>query len=482
MLRFFHIDHQGLWFDEANTAWLVHFSPGKMLGHLPERETTPPLYFCVAWVWSRIFGHGEAGLRSLSAIVGVATVPVAYGAGAKLISRRTGLVIAALTACNPFLIWYSQEVRSYSLLVFLTAVSLLAFAFAREQPTPGRLAAWALAAALALATHYYALIAIVPQAVWLLALHHRERSVKLALAAVGACGLALLQLAIGQQGNGHASWIAPMPLDLRVGQIAPQFLIGTGAPAAGWLKLAGYLAVALAAALLVWRSDRDERRGARVAGGVLVGGVALMLLLVAVGVDDLITRNVIVLWLPLALVVAAGLGARRAGYIGLGGVAVLCGIGLAATVGVVVDRKLQRPDWRPVARAIGARPPAGAAAGRAILVQHYRTLLPLSLYLPGLNYVQRPGAVVNELVVVAIRSPRDAFCWWGAACNLTPSELQTAYPIPGFHVTGAVIRVNQFSIMRLRSSAPVHLTPRIVSRALRTTTLRRDELLVQPPG
>src|SRR5205807_4287337 len=119
----------------------------------------------------RIFGYGEAGLRSLSALAGVATVPVIYAAGAKMVSPRAGLIVAALTACNPYLIWYSQEARSYSLVVLLTAAPLLAFAYARATPTPRMLALWVIASGLALATHYYALLAIGPQAVWLLAEH-----------------------------------------------------------------------------------------------------------------------------------------------------------------------------------------------------------------------------------------------------------------------------------------------------------------------
>ena len=78
VLRFVGIGHQGFWFDEGNTALLVHFSPGKMLGLIPQTESTPPLYYCVAWVWARLFGYGEAGLRSLSAVAGVLTVPVAF--------------------------------------------------------------------------------------------------------------------------------------------------------------------------------------------------------------------------------------------------------------------------------------------------------------------------------------------------------------------------------------------------------------------
>ena len=483
VLRFTRIGHQGFWFDEGNTALLVHFAPGKMLGLIPRTESTPPLYYCVAWVWARLFGYGEAALRSLSALAGVATVPVAYGAAAKLISRRAGLIAAALTACNPFLIWYSQEARSYSLLVLLTATALLAFAYARATPTPRTLAAWVIASGLALATHYYALLAIIPQAVWMLAAHRRRRPVQIAIVAVGACGLALVPLAISQNGTGNASWIAPIPLGPRLGQIFPQFLIGFGAPAQGVLYPLAAAVVVLALVLLLARSDPAQRRAALGAGALAASGLALNLALVAGGIDDLITRNVISLWLPAAVMVAGGLGARRAGLLGVAGALVLCATGILAAVGVATERKLQRPDWRAVASVLGPRPAGSRAAGppvagRAILVQHYRDLLPLSLYLPGLRFMPRHGASVSELDVISIGAPRVRLCWWGAACNLSPSTMQSSYSIPGFHEIWRR-QALQFTILRMVSSKPGVVTGQEVSRALKTTTLRRDELLLQ---
>jgi mannosyltransferase len=476
VLRFTRIGHQGFWFDEGNTALLVHLSPGKMVSLIPQSESTPPLYYLLAWVWARVFGYGEAGLRSLSALAGVATVPVAYAAASKLLSRRAGLITAALTASNPFLIWYSQEARSYSLLVLLTAVALLAFAHALAHPTPRALLLWAIASALALATHYYALLAIVPQALWLLAAHWRRREVQFALGATAACGLALVPLAINQNGTGHANWIARLALGPRLEQIFPQFLIGFGAPAHHVLYVVSAAVVVLGLGLLVRRADPVERRGATCAGALALGGLALNLGLIAGGVDDLITRNVIALWLPAAILLAGGLGARRARLLGSAGAAVLCAVGIVAAIGVANDRSLQRPDWRAVARVLGPGPPPGA--DRAILVQHYQDLLPLSLYLPGLKFMPRRGATISELDVVSISAPRVRLCWWGAACNLSSTRLQRAYPVPGFRELWRR-RAYQFTILRLVASRRVHLTRGAVSRALTATTLRHDGLLIQ---
>jgi hypothetical protein len=429
-------------------------------------------------VWARVFGYGEAGLRSLSALAGVLTIPLAYEAARKLLSVRAGLITAALTACNPLLIWYSQEARAYSLLVLLTTASLLAFAYVRAEPTTRAVALWVLACALALATHYYALLAVIPQAVWLLIVHRRSRAVLVGIGAIGLCGLALIPLAISQNKTGHASWIAPIPLRPRLAQIFPQFLTGFGAPAHGVLYAIAAICVLLALALLVWRSDAFEQRVALGAGALALGGLALNLLLVAAGVDDLITRNVIMLWLPAAILVAGGLGARRAGIIGVLGAAVVCATGVVAAVGVATDRTLQRPDWRAAAHVLGARPASGVGP-RAILVQHYRDLLPLSLYLPGLKFWPHHGTPrVSELDIVAIGAPRVRLCWWGAACNLAPTRLQDSYPVPGFHVVWRR-RALQFTVLRLVSSTPIALTPQAVSQALTLTTLRRDELLIQ---
>lgn len=482
-LRFWRIGHQSFWYDEAFTVVLVHRSPSAMLSLLPKTELTPPLYYCVAWVWVRIFGYGEAALRSLSALAGVATVPAVYAAAKELISRRAGLVAAALAAFNPLLIWYSQEARSYSVLVLLATLSLVAFAHVRSpRPSVRWIVAWFVLASLTLATHYFGALAVVPEAIWLLWVHRRDRRVLLAIAAVAAVGCGLLPIALTQRQN--ANWIAWWPLNKRLSQIAPQLLLGTGAPVRTVLKLAGAAAVLLAAFMLARRADASERRGAFIAATFVLAGFALGLLLILVGVDEVITRNVIVLLIPLIVLIAAGLGARRAGAFGWLGAGALCVVGAVAAISVSVDRHFQRPDWRGLAHAIGPALPTGS--GRAILLQNYPGILPLQLYMPGLRFIKARGVRVQELYVVAATEglPKAWFCWWGSACNLSPSALDTTIRIRGLHQDGPVFQVSQFQVVRLRSTKPIRLTPSEVSRALSTTTpaLPFDGLLFQRPA
>ena len=81
---------------------------------------------------------------------------------------------------------------------------------------------------------------------------------------------------------------------------------------------------ASALVLLAVRSDRVERRGAGRRRRWPSAGSLLNLLLVAGGIDDLITRNVIALWLPAACVVAAAASARDARAVGVAGGGALC--------------------------------------------------------------------------------------------------------------------------------------------------------------
>ena len=67
-LRFATLTHQSLWFDEAQAVHEMRLSLGAMLHAWSANEPNPPLYFVVAWPWTHVFGTGEAGLRSLSAV------------------------------------------------------------------------------------------------------------------------------------------------------------------------------------------------------------------------------------------------------------------------------------------------------------------------------------------------------------------------------------------------------------------------------
>ena len=159
-IRFAGLGSQSWSPDEGVTVALLKLGFADLFTAVRHSESTPPLYYVLAWVWAKVFGLNEYGLRSLSALAGTLTEPAAYVAGASLVTRRVGLVAAALAAFSPLLVWYSQEARSYALLVLLVTVSFALF-------SQRRLWWWAAVSALALATHYFAAFVIAPEAIWL---------------------------------------------------------------------------------------------------------------------------------------------------------------------------------------------------------------------------------------------------------------------------------------------------------------------------
>ncbi|MGH2860259.1 MAG: glycosyltransferase family 39 protein, partial [Solirubrobacteraceae bacterium] len=418
-----------------------------------------------------------------------AAIPVAYLATARLLrNRRAALCVAALAACNPLLIWYSQEARAYELLVLTAAASLLAFACARERPTPWRLAAWGLVSGIALVSHYDAALVVVPQALWLLGEHRRRIGPWLAVGFVAACGGALLPLLIEQSGRGNSAWIARAALNDRLGQILPQFLLGTGSHAYTALMWVAFVLGALALVLLARFASSTERRLALGAGAIALGGFALVMVVDAFGSDTVLTRNLLALWLPAAIVVGAGLGAARTRRLGVAVTVVLCAIGLTAAVSVATDYTLQRPDWAAVARALGPWPRLGQPRGTTRLLVFQRNVWLESLTQVYMTRTSKLGTGkphhVTEIDIVANSAPPHStehwLCWWGAGCNLYPSRLARSYAIPGFHAVSRT-HVRQFTILRLVSDRPRRVYQGQIQSALEAAGSPLYGLLIQRP-
>src|SRR5262249_51359419 len=90
VLRFSVLEARSFWRDGAVTVLLLRLDFLAMLHTIPGSEGVPPFYYIVAWLWCRLFGTGEAGVRALSALIGTATIPVTYLVAARLVSPRAG--------------------------------------------------------------------------------------------------------------------------------------------------------------------------------------------------------------------------------------------------------------------------------------------------------------------------------------------------------------------------------------------------------
>jgi uncharacterized membrane protein len=125
--------NQSLWLDEAIGAIAVHdYSYTGIVTDFIKGDTHPPLYYLTLKLWTDIFGYSEIAMRSLSVLFGVIAIYVVYS-----ISRFTiydlrikngkwlPLLTTLLFATAPLHIYYSQEVRMYSLNTLLVSLVVL---------------------------------------------------------------------------------------------------------------------------------------------------------------------------------------------------------------------------------------------------------------------------------------------------------------------------------------------------------------------
>jgi uncharacterized membrane protein len=116
LVRTHRLDHLSFWVDEVFSAQMA--ADGRPSLWL--KDVHPPLYYALLSVWQTPH-HSDWWLRFLSVIFGVATIPVVYDLGKRLLSERVGLWGAALLSALYVHVKYSQEARMYALMVLLFA-------------------------------------------------------------------------------------------------------------------------------------------------------------------------------------------------------------------------------------------------------------------------------------------------------------------------------------------------------------------------
>jgi hypothetical protein len=161
---------QSLFADELSTRWIIAraSSPWQVVSIVhTDAEITPPLYFVLAWLFTRISMTPEL-LRMPSLLAGSALIPLVYAVGLRTVGRRAALVAAALTTFSPLMVYYSSEARGYELMVMLVVLSTYALLRASDD---GGLRWWGLygaASCAAMYTHYTAAFPLAGQLLWAL--------------------------------------------------------------------------------------------------------------------------------------------------------------------------------------------------------------------------------------------------------------------------------------------------------------------------
>lgn len=200
LLRVYHIDFQSVWLDELHTLNETNpaFSFSQVYDEVISGEQMPPPYFLIMHVLFKWFGYTSIVLRSFSVITGVFGVVAMYVMGKEIHSKRAGLYAALLTTVNFFQIYYSQEGRPYVLLFLTTVFSFYFILRFIKSPSYKTAIVYALFAVMMIYSHFFALFALVAQAIILLYYIYRPFQVSSKKFFIYCCvsGLAIVLLYI----------------------------------------------------------------------------------------------------------------------------------------------------------------------------------------------------------------------------------------------------------------------------------------------
>lgn len=156
-LRFFQLDFNSLWLDEAFT----YYASDKSLLEIWETTKTgdfhPPLFH---WIehFTLFFGNNEFILRFIPAVLGSLTIPLFYLIGKEVMDEKVGVLSAALLTFSPFHIYYSQEAYSYSMVLFVFSLVLIFYMRAIRSDNRKDWVLVGILSAIGFWVHYYILI------------------------------------------------------------------------------------------------------------------------------------------------------------------------------------------------------------------------------------------------------------------------------------------------------------------------------------
>ncbi len=191
LLRFSNLGFNSLWLDEASTYTFATLSIPGIWGATTGGEFNPPLFYWTEHVML-IFGNSEVVLRFIPALLGVLTIPLVYCIGREFCDRNVGIIAAAGIAFSPFLIFYSQEARAYSMMLFFIAAAMVFFLKALKSDDLKEWALFGILSALAFWSHFYAAVLI--GALVLYALYERLPKIRADISSLRsmAAGIAVL--------------------------------------------------------------------------------------------------------------------------------------------------------------------------------------------------------------------------------------------------------------------------------------------------
>jgi uncharacterized membrane protein len=121
-LSYFFFMNQSLRLDEAQSLWQSSRSPSDIIT-LVSQDVHVPLYHELLHFWRVYVGDSIMSARGMSLFFYLLCIPAMYALGRLAYGRTVGLFGAFLLSISPFMNWYGNEIRMYTLLTFFTILN-----------------------------------------------------------------------------------------------------------------------------------------------------------------------------------------------------------------------------------------------------------------------------------------------------------------------------------------------------------------------
>jgi hypothetical protein len=167
-LRLYHVTASGLWFDEvASYLNASHGFAGILAIARSAPGENPPAYYWILYGWMQWAGSTEFALRFVSVWFGVLFVALFARFARHYLDFRLALLATLLSVPLPILVSFSQEARNYTLVLCPTILAMDYF-LRWLRGEKGAALAHLLFILLAVGVHYYALLIIAAQDIYIL--------------------------------------------------------------------------------------------------------------------------------------------------------------------------------------------------------------------------------------------------------------------------------------------------------------------------
>src|ERR671910_2409811 len=148
--------------DETLPLFVGRHPLGELFQVVLEERGGAPLHFLLAWVVAHL-ELGLEGLRAVSALFAVASLPIVALLLVRLAGRLPALIGTVLVATSWTFLFHAVYGRMYSLFLFTAALSYLALLHALDRGGKRSWALWALAILATVATHPYGALVLASQ-------------------------------------------------------------------------------------------------------------------------------------------------------------------------------------------------------------------------------------------------------------------------------------------------------------------------------